>query len=383
MAEEEQSQERTEEPSAKRLKELKEQGQVARSKDFNATFILIFGSGVFWLFGQSLALDFAGIMRQSFEFSRHELLTPDITLIFIAGLMKTGFAKLFPLLLVIFLLTIIAPVLLGGWVFSRKLLQPKFSRMNPLTGLKRMVSAKSMMEMLKAFLKFILVCAVAILVLTSQLPALLHLAEMPLETAAQTGVGVLFKSFMMIAASMILIAAIDVPFQLYEHHKASRMTKQELRDEYKEMEGKPEVKSAIRRAQQEIARRRMMAEVPKANVILTNPTHYAVAISYSESGKKAPVVVAKGKDLIAFQITKVGKEHEVPIVSIPALTRAIYFSTKLNAEIPRGLYIAVAQVLAYIYKLQDKTRYDPKPEFLQQVPIPPELYKEADKDTES
>jgi flagellar biosynthetic protein FlhB len=179
---------------------------------------------------------------------------------------------------------------------------------------------------------------------------------------------------------LILIAAVDVPFQLYEHSKAMKMTKQELRDEYKETEGKPEIKSAIRRAQQEIARRRMMSEVPKADVILTNPTHYAVAISYKKKGNKAPVVVAKGKDLIAFQISKIAKTHKIPIISVPPLARAVFFSTKLNAEIPRGLYVAVAQVLAYVFQLKDRQRYDYKPEILQNVPIPPELVREAEEE---
>ena len=162
-----------------------------------------------------------------------------------------------------------------------------------------------------------------------------------------------------------------------------KMTKQELRDEYKETEGKPEVKSAIRRAQMEISRRRMMAEVPKADVVLTNPTHYAVAISYQKKGRGgAPTVVAKGKDLVAFQISNAAKSNNVPILSVPPLARALYFSTKLNREIPRGLYVAVAQVLAYIFQLRDKTRYDYKPAILQNVPIPPDLAREAKEEIE-
>ncbi len=188
---------------------------------------------------------------------------------------------------------------------------------------------------------------------------------------------IMSKAFLIICSSLLLIAGLDVPYQLYEHNKQLKMTKQELRDEYKETEGKPEVKQQIRRAQQDIARRRMMSDVPKATVILTNPTHYAVAIQYQQAGNRAPVVVAKGKNLIAFHINRIAKAHEIPLISIPPLARALYFSTDINAEIPRGLYMAVAQVLAYVFNLRDKTYYDSQPDFLQHLPIPSELQRDA------
>jgi flagellar biosynthetic protein FlhB len=380
MAEEEQAQEKTEQPSAKRLKESREKGQVARSKDFNATVILLFTGVGFLVFGRQLSDQLADLMRQAFEFDSNVLLTPVIAFERLYSLAKIGLGALVPILVVIFLLSLGAPLLLGGWVFSAQALQPKFSRLNIFKGLKRMVSIKGLVEMIKSFFKFILVAGIAILVLKVQIPSLLALGNAPIETAIASGGLIIIKSFVYISSSLILIAVVDVPFQLHEHNKAMKMTKQELRDEYKETEGKPEVKSAIRRAQQELSRRRMMSEVPKADVILTNPTHYAVALSYKKKGKRAPVVVAKGKDLIAFQINKEAKNHKIPIISVPPLARAIYFSTKLNSEIPRGLYVAVAQVLAYIFQLKDKQRYDYKPEILQNVPIPPELVREAEED---
>lgn len=382
MAEDDQSEDKTEQPSAKRLKESREKGQVARSKDFNATVILLFSGVGFLVFGQQLANHLAAMMHQAFEFDSLILLTPQVALERLIHLALSGLWALVPILVVIFLLSLGAPILMGGWVFSSQSMQPKMSRMNLLKGLMRMVSVKGLVEMLKSFLKFLMVAGVAFLVLKAQLPLLLSLSKAPLDVAIATGAYVIVKSFVLISASLILIAAVDVPFQLYEHNKMMKMTKQELREEYKETEGKPEVKSAIRRAQQEMARRRMMTEVPKANVILTNPTHYAVAIVYKQKGNRAPVVVAKGKDLIAFQISKVAKEHDIPILSVPPLARAIYFSTKLNAEIPRGLYVAVAQVLAYIFQLRDKQRYDYKPELLQNVPIPPDLARDAEEDDE-
>lgn len=378
MAEDDQSQERTEQPSAKRLKEAREKGQIARSKDFNTTVILLFTGVGFLFFGGQLSTSLARMMQQSFEFDRQLLITPFVALERMYFLAKAGLWALVPILIVIFVLSLAAPILMGGWVFSGQVLRPQFSRLNPAKGFKRMVSLKGLMELTKALIKVLVVATVSIIVLKMQIPQLLSLAHVPIDIAMSSGGYILIKSFVLIASSLILIAVIDVPFQLFEHHKSLKMTKQELRDEYKETEGKPEVKGAIRRAQQEIARRRMMAEVPKANVILTNPSHYAVALSYKDKGTKAPVVVAKGKDLIAFQISKVAKESHVPIICVPPLARAIYFSTKLNAEIPRGLYVAVAQVLAYIYQLRDKQRYDHKPDILQQVPIPPELARDED-----
>lgn len=378
MAEEEHSQEKTEQASPKRQKESREKGQVARSKDFNATVILMCTGVVFMVFGKQLAGHLAALMQQAFAFDTLIIVTPMVAVERLVVLAKAGLWALVPILALIFLLSLAAPLLLGGWVFSGQVLQPKMSRMNPLKGLIRMVSAKGLMEMVKSFFKFLVVAVVTLLVLKTHIPALLELAKAPIDVAISTGAYIIIKGFVFISSSLILIAAVDVPFQLYEHNKAIKMTKQELRDEYKETEGKPEVKSAIRRAQQELARRRMMTEVPKADVILTNPTHYAVAIKYLQQGNKAPIVVAKGKDLIAFQISKVAKENNVPIITVPPLARAIYFSTKLNKEIPRGLYVAVAQVLAYVFQLRDKQRYDYKPEILQNVPIPPDLARAAE-----
>ena len=375
---EQENDEKTEQPSPKRLKEAREKGQVARSKDFNMTVSLLFTAVGFLTFGQQLSSQLALMMRHAFEFDAQSLITPTATLERLFFLGKIGFWSVFPVLIVIFLISLAAPLILGGWVFSSQVFQPNFARLNVLKGLKRMVSLKNFMEMIKSFFKFAIVAVVAILVLKSNFPILLALAHAPIETAIASGSLIVIKCFLWVSSSLLIIALFDVPFQLYTHNKSLRMTKQELRDEYKDTEGKPEVKNAIRRAQQEIARRRMMAELPKANVILTNPTHYAVAIAYKEKDIKAPVLVAKGKDLIAFQINKVAKEHDIPIISVPPLARALYFSTKLNAEIPRGLYVAVAQVLAYVFQLRDKKRYDYKPAVLQDVPIPPEFAREED-----
>lgn len=382
MADEEQSQEKTEQPSEKRLRESREKGQTARSKDFNALVLLLFSGLAFYLLGQQMAAGMAEVMESSFSFSPEILTTPQMTLSHLSFLATVAGKAIMPLLILIVALSLIGPLLIGGWVFSSDLLMPKFSRMDPIKGVKRIFSLRGLVEMIKAILKFLIVGFVAYLNIKWQLPTLFSLANAPLETAIGTGMHLLITSFVVVAASLILIALLDVPFQLYEHSKQLKMTKQELKDEYKETEGKPEVKSQIRRAQQELARKRMMAEVPKASVVLTNPTHYSVAIRYDQKGNRAPVVVAKGKDLVAMQIRRLAKEAEVPVISVPPLARALYFTTALNAEIPRGLYIAVAQVLAYVFQLKDRRFYDDRPGSLQEVPIPEEIAAKAEESKE-
>ncbi|OJX95314.1 MAG: flagellar biosynthesis protein FlhB [Legionella sp. 40-6] len=370
--------EKTEDPSAKRLREAREKGQTIRSKDFNTMMALIFAASIFFIFGNHISRQMLLMMQQSFTFDIDRLITVSVSMEHVAYLLSTIGWVLLPLFVLLFIVPLGASLILGGWVFSREQMLPKLSRLNPLGGFKRMVALKSYVEMIKAFLKFLVVLTVALIVLKTEIPALMSLAHTSIETAIHQGALIVATSFIWVASSLLFIAAIDVPFQIYEHRKSMRMSKQELRDEYKETEGKPEIKSAIRRAQQEISRRRMLAEVPKADVVLTNPSHYAIALKYKDKGAKAPVVVAKGKNLIAFQITREAQNHAVPVLAVPPLARAIYYSTKLNAEIPRGLYIAVAQVLAYVFQLRDKKRYDHKPEILQNVPIPDELAREED-----
>ncbi|STX48045.1 flagellar biosynthetic protein FlhB [Legionella hackeliae] len=330
MADEEQSQEKTEQPSPKRIKEAREKGQVARSKDFNATLLLLFSGGGIFIFGHYVAEQLMQMMRQAFDFDSLVLRTPVVLLERLYTVIGEGFWAILPLLLVILVLSICAPLLMGGWVFSLEVLQPKLSRLSPLKGVKRMFSLKGFVEMAKALLKFLLVAIVAIAVLRWKIPFLLSLADFSLSNAIASGLSTVAQCFLIISASLIVIAAVDVPFQWHEHNKQLKMTKQELKDEYKETEGKPEVKSHIRKMQQEIARKRMMSEVPKADVVLTNPTHYAVAINYKQQGNRAPMVVAKGKDLIALQINRVAQASNVPLLTVPALTRAIYFQPNLT-----------------------------------------------------
>lgn len=348
------SQEKTEEPTPKRLKDAKEKGDVARSKDLNTLVILLFSSVGFLFFGQMIIKSLLQLMRDAFTFNQEVLTTPSDMLYFVTDLAMSSFVVVFPFLLLLMLAAIIGPLLLGGWSFSAKGLMPKFERISPLKGIKRIFAVRGLVEMVKSFGKFLVVATVAISVLYNQIDVFLSLGNFPLKIALSKAASILVWSFLLVSSGLIIIAGIDIPYQLWEHFRKLKMTFQEIKDEYKETEGKPEVKSQIRKAQHDIAKRRMMHEVPKADVILTNPTHYAVAISYHDGLGEAPKVLAKGKDLVAMQINTVAKAHEIPIFSLPPLARAIYFTTDLNQEIPRGLYVAVAQVLAYVFQLRSK-----------------------------
>ncbi|MEO6697689.1 MAG: flagellar type III secretion system protein FlhB, partial [Gammaproteobacteria bacterium] len=276
---------------------------------------------------------------------------------------------LFPFFLLLVLVALGAPLLLGGWSFSGKALAFKAEKLDPIKGLARMFSLHSGMELIKALVKFALVIAMLIVWLKHNAGAILNLGEEPLNAALAHAVNLMGWAFLVCSSTMIVVAAADVPFQIWDHAKKLKMTRQEIRDEGKETEGDPQVKGRIRNLQREMAQRRMMAEVPKADVIITNPTHYAVALRYDQSRMGAPRLVAKGAGLIAERIRELGAEHQVSIVSAPSLARAVYFSTDLNHEIPAGLYLAVAQVLAYVYQLRRRMQ-DPD---VQAVPLPDEL----------
>jgi flagellar biosynthetic protein FlhB len=285
-----------------------------------------------------------------------------------------------PILMLLFVIAFVSPIALGGFIFSGSLLQPKFSRMNPLSGIKRMFSLNSLTELLKAMAKFMVILVVALVVLSNDRQALLAIANEPLEQAIIHSVQVVGWSALWMAAGLLLIAAADVPFQLWQTHKKLKMTKQEIKDEYKDSEGKPEVKQRIRQLQREVSQRRMMAAVPEADVIITNPTHYAVALQYDpEKGGVAPLLVAKGTDFIALKIREIGVEHKVQILESPALARAIYYSTEVEGEIPAGLYLAVAQVLAYVFQIrQYRSGKGKRPEPLKEdLPIPPDLRRDS------
>jgi len=245
-----------------------------------------------------------------------------------------------------------APLAIGGWSMSGKAIAPDFSRLSPASGLGRMFGARSWMELAKALAKFAVVAVVAVIVLKVNAGKLIGLGSAPVDVAIGHAVSLSGQALLALTAALVLIAAVDVPFQLWQYRKDMRMTKEEVRQEFKESEGSPEVKGRIRALQREMAERRMMEAVPKADVIVVNPTHYAVALRYDEKNMRAPQVVAKGVDLIAARIREVATENKVPIFEAPPLARALHRSVEIGDEIPAGLYVAVAQVLTYIFQLR-------------------------------
>lgn len=361
MAEQEDSaQEKTEEPTERRKSESKKKGQVPRSRDLTTMALMMVACATLLIVGPSIVIDLMALMRRGFTPEAHEIFDPEFGLM---AFERTVFDALWlatPLMIVMLVIALVAPILLGGWVFSGESLQPKLSKLNPLKGLKRMFSLKGLVELLKALGKFLVVAVIAGFLLMTFQADFLSLGLTDLDQAlARTG-NILSWSVLVLSCGLILIAAVDVPFQIWQHTKQLRMSKQEIKDESKETQGKPEVKSRIRQLQMQMAQARMMNALPEADVVITNPTHYAVALKYDQDSMGAPRLLAKGKDLIALRIREVAIEHSIPIVEAPPLARAVYASTELEQEIPAQLYVAVAQVLAFVFQIRKDKRHAAK-----------------------
>lgn len=353
MADEPQ-QDRTEQATPKRREDARKKGDVPRSRELTMTGVMLSGA-TFILFlsapiAQQIVGEFAGLLT----IERRRIFDPGYMAEALANSTLGAVWALAPFAFVLLVAVFASATLIGGWSFSMKAASFKAERMNPLKGIKRIFSANSLMELLKALAKFAIVAAIAITWLWFSVDEVLMLGRQPIDAAIRNAVRICGLSLLITSAGLILIAMVDVPFQLWNYHKKLKMTRTEVRDEFKESEGRPEIKSKIRMLQQRIATRRMMLDVPTADVIITNPTHYAIALKYDDSSAGAPRVVAKGKDLIAARIREIAEENRVPIFSAPPLARALFRSTKLGQEIPAGLYTAVAQVLAYIFQIRDR-----------------------------
>jgi flagellar biosynthetic protein FlhB len=365
--------ERTEPASQRRLEQAREEGQVPQSRELSAFLVLIAGAGLLWATGASVARSMADIVRRGLTLDRAAAFDADAMPHAFLGLAGDALISLAPLFIALMVAALATPFLLGGFNFSSKALQPDFSRLDPLKGFGRMFSANSAAELVKALLKSLLVGTVAVWVVMHEKDALFSLIGQPLEAGLQSIGSVILSSSMSIAAALALIAAIDVPYQLWQYHSRLRMTKEEARQEYKELEGDPQLKARIRSQQREIARKRMMQEVPKAQIVVTNPTHYAVALQYNEN-LPAPRVVAMGRGLIAQRIREIAREHGVPLLEAPPLARALYRNSEIGDVIPATLYRAVAEVMAYVYQLNHYLAHGglpPAPPA--ELPVPAEL----------
>jgi flagellar biosynthetic protein FlhB len=344
--------ERTEPPSERRLQQARERGQVPRSPELSTFAVLIAAGGGLMFLGAPLLDTLARVMRAGLTLDRTAAFQTDqMGARLFEGIANAllGFA---PWFLLVALAAILAPMLVSGWLFTFQALEPDFSRLNPARGFGRMFSVHGLIELGKALLKSLLIGGVAAWVIWSERQEMVGLVSEPLGPALAHLAHLLGVTFLTIAGVLALVVVVDVPFQIWDHHKQLRMTKEELRQELKETEGDPQVKARIRQLQREAARRRMMAEVPKADVVVTNPDHYAVALRYAEGRMRAPRVVAKGSLLIAERIVEIARDAEVPVLRAPPLARALFAHAEIGQEIPGPLYNAVAEVLAWVYQLR-------------------------------
>jgi flagellar biosynthetic protein FlhB len=368
MAESENGGERTEEPSQRRLDQAREPRPVPRARELSNFATMIGGSAALIAVGVPLAGCLRDVMRNSLGFDTRTLSDPGSMMTAVTQAIWSAISSVLPIFGALIAVTLLASIALGGWNFSPAAMTPDFTRMSPLAGITRLFGLRGATELGKALLKFAAVGLVCAGIVSYMFADVMSLGQMPIRAAIARGAWLTARAFVMLSASLALVAAIDVPLQLFQFKRSLRMTRQELRDEAKESDGRPETKQRIRRLQQQIARRRMMSKVPAADVVIVNPTHFAVALKYDPRNMRAPRVVAKGRDLVAANIRRIAEEHRVPVFESPKLARALYKTTDLDQEIPAGLYVAVAQVLSYIFRLRTlnptlaarMTRPDPK-----------------------
>ncbi|MEZ2623780.1 flagellar biosynthesis protein FlhB [Paenalcaligenes hominis] len=344
--------EKTEPASPRRLEKAREEGQAPRSRELNTFMLLMVGVSTIWLISQSLYSTLSGVIRSSMWFE--PALAHDDSVMVTNALLSAWNAllALLPLFGALFVIAIASSVLLGGLIFSAKPLQPKLEKLNPLKGIKRMFSAQTGIELFKALGKATLIGLVSMFVMWHFRDQMLGLMQLSPTEAMAKGLKLVALCCLLIVFSLVLIVAIDVPWQIYSHHKKLRMSKQDLKEEHKQSDGDPHVKGRIRAQQREMAQRRMMAAVPHADVVITNPTHYAVALKYTEDEGGAPKVIAKGKDLIAQRIKTLATESNIPLFEAPPLARILHKHVELDREIPVELYSAVAEILAWVFQLR-------------------------------
>jgi flagellar biosynthetic protein FlhB len=368
MAENQDGQEKTEEATPRRQEEAAKKGQIVRSRELTTLIMLLVATSSLLLLGPALISSLAAQMRVGLALDPKKITDPHQIPVVLGQLFADWVLLLAPFLGVLLVVALAAPLILGGWTFS---LGMKWERLDIIKGIGKLFSWNSLMELFKALIKFLVVGGVAVFLLWQSAAELLHLGREPLLPAQILG-----WTFLVLSLPMLLIASVDVPFQILNHIKNMRMTKQEVRDESKDTEGKPEVKARIRRLQMEFAQKRMMEKVPTADVVVTNPSHYAVAMEYKQATMAAPVIVAMGVEQTALRIRELATQHRVPLVQSPLLARALYYNGKLDKPIPNPLYRAVAQILAYLYRLRQEDPFNREPIIMEDVPVPPDLRTE-------
>jgi flagellar biosynthetic protein FlhB len=363
--------ERTESPTQKRLDDARAKGQVPRSRDLSAAAVVLTGGLALRMMGGSFGGRMLSVMRDGLTVSRGAAMDNGWMLHQFERSAMQGALAMAPVLGLLLVAAVAAPLAIGGWTFSGEALVPDFGRLDPVSGMQRMFSLRALIELSKALARFTVVAIVAIVILWQQFHSFGHLGVEATGAAVTHAMSMAGNAMVALGGALAVIAIVDVPLSIWQFNKQMRMTRQEIREEHKETDGSPEIKSRIRRVQQAMARKRMMQEVPKANVVITNPTHYAVALRYDEAQMRAPIVVAKGQDLVAARIREIATEHQVPLVEAPPLARALHAGCELGDEIPARLYAAVAKILVYVYQLRTaQRRGEPRPA-LPQIETPP------------
>ena len=371
---EETGQERTQDATPRRKQQAREKGQIANSRELNTVLMLMISGAALFILGPYTAGEMQALFKEYLNIDRETIYTPMAMPAMLQEAVLDGMTALIPFFIIVVIAAVAGPISMGGFNFSTQALAFKWEKLNPVKGLKRIFAMRGLVELLKALAKFLIIASITIVFLYNQAEEYLGLGREPLPQAIAHAGQLLIWGFIAMGSTMILIALVDVPFQLWDHHKQLRMTFQEVKDENKDTEGNPEMRGRVRQMQRDVAQQRMMQEVPTADVIITNPEHYSVALRYDGDNMGAPILVAKGLDLIAFQIRNIAMANNVPIVQAPPLARALHHSTELNQEIPAALYLAVAQVLAYVYQLKQRTGYSSSKEHkLNNLPIPDDM----------
>ncbi len=350
MSDNNSAQDKSEKPSEQRLRKAREEGQVARSRELQSAMLVL--AGGLLLTVTSFLEEFSqSLMQQHFRLDRQAATDPNLMFSYLGGALELALATFLPFFLVLWCAGLLSGMIPGGWLISSKAVQPQFKRMNPLSGLKRMFSAQSLVELGKSLLKVSLLFGIMVGLIWNNAQDLIKLNQLPVSVALAKGTRLLAGGAILLGLALLFIAILDTPYQRWSMLKKLRMTKQEVKEEHKNTEGRPEIKRRIRELQMQMSRQRIDQRVPEADVVITNPTHYAVAIRYAPDLAEAPYVIAKGVDQLALRIREVAGQHQKTVLEIPELARAVYHSTRVDQEIPAGLYNAVAHVLMYVMQL--------------------------------
>ena len=343
--------EKTEEPTARKLDKAAKEGQVARSAELTTAACTIIGFLALFLMGSYFAKELTEIFEGAFAFDRKIIYSPNLLPTKLLSTIGYALFIFLPLFLILLVTAVFAGSALGGLNFAFGAILPKASKFNPISGMKRIFGIQALINLFKALLKFIVVAGVMFLVVQVQIMDLFHVGQMNLEPALTRAGTIILRSAFFVSLALIIIAIVDIPIQLYQFNENMKMTKQEVKDEMKDIEGNPEVKKKIRQKQNEMAASAMMEKVQDADVVITNPEHFSVALSYDPNSDSAPLVLAKGADHMAFKIRDEAKKHNIEIFSAPSLARALFFTTEINETVHPDLYYAVAQVIAYVFNL--------------------------------